>query len=178
VDAKVVEMGRTVYLTVPRWLQGRVDELGPGLSEIYGWLSDNPNNEASRLFLIAHAGQRQQARRDLEAFFARGDWQHSPLTPRWPALTFFLATTIATLDMAGPAEVLFDALLPQADLNCVYFAFIFYGTYAYHLGRLALVLDRRRDAEHLLALALTRHRALAATPWIALTEAALREPTT
>jgi hypothetical protein len=32
--------------------------------------------------------------------------------------------------------------------------------------------------EHLLALALTRHRALAATPWIALTEAALREPTT
>lgn len=172
-DSAIVEMGRTVYLTVPRWLQGRVAELRPGYEEIYRRLPTQPNNTASRIFLDAHGGDTAQTRRDLETFFGDGEFDRVEMAPRFPALVFFLATAVVALDSTCGAEALYDTLVPLAELNCVYYAFVFYGSYAYHLGRLALVLGRKRAAKAFLGLALDRHRALRATPWVRLTETAL-----
>jgi hypothetical protein len=172
-DANVVGMSRTVYLTVPRWFQGRIGELAEGYADIYRLAPQLPNNAASRLFVNAHTIGGKRVAADLDAFFASGAFSRIPMTPRWPGLIFFLASSIATVGATGAAEALYDVVLPLAELNCVYFAFVFYGAYAYHLGRLALVLDRRREASTLLQLALQRHRDLGAAPWVTLTESVL-----
>jgi DNA-binding SARP family transcriptional activator len=172
-DANVVTKARTVYLTVPRWFQGRIGELAEGYADIYRLAPQLPNNAASRLFVNAHTTGGKRAAADLDAFFSSGAFSRIPMAPRWPALIFLLASSIATVGAVGAAEALYDVVLPLAELNCVYFAFVFYGAYAYHLGRLALVLDRRREALTFLQLGLQRHRDLGAAPWVTLTESVL-----
>jgi DNA-binding SARP family transcriptional activator len=79
---------------------------------------------------------------------------------------------IVAADLRDPALV--DAaralLAPHADLTCGIGYRTFAGVAAFHLGRLAAVSGEWADAERHLVVALHRHSALQARPWVAFTQ--------
>lgn len=153
-----------------RWLQGR-------LGEVLDQARSLANLQPERLFwkaLVAwaetesgHLDRVGLSCADVEAFVARGpslDW--------WSVLAASANVAVALEDQAM-AGLVHGALAPYARRNLVGGQVAFYGAVSHVLGVLDAMAGRAADAQAHLDAALERHRAMRATPFVALTAAEL-----
>lgn len=162
---------RTTMLYVPRWLAGRTGDLLPRVRALQDWL-DLPETRAAVAFLAAESGETAAARAALDGI--------DPETVRtleqgtsWGFAMFNLVSCCVRLGERDRCADLYRLLAPHADRNCVYSWLAFLGSYRFHLGRLAAACgDPELAIEHL-EIALERHRAARAWPWVTLARAAL-----
>jgi DNA-binding SARP family transcriptional activator len=86
-----------------------------------------------------------------------------------------LALVAADLRDTALVDTVRALLAPHADLTCGIGYRTFAGVAAFHLGRLAAVTGDWADAERHMLVALRRHSALQARPWVAFTQSVLAD---
>ena len=145
------------------WMRG-----APGPVRTEADAPDGPDTRWDAALELLVDGQADRARvlaRDLVTGV-------SPLPADDERLHALGVLAIVAADLRDPALV--DAvralLAPHADLTCGIGYRTFAGVAAFHLGRLAAVSGEWADAERHLLVALRRHSALQAQPWVAFTQ--------
>jgi tetratricopeptide (TPR) repeat protein len=119
------------------------------LAHVYARL-DRPAEAAS----LVH----EVTRRDLS------DWH---VDEQWLVSICLLAETCGILEDAGPADSLYELVLPYADQNAVAVPEIALDSTGRPLGILATLLGRFDDAERHFDQAATMNERMAARPWVA-----------
>jgi hypothetical protein len=123
--------------------------------------------------LHAEIGRADEARETLDAFGA-DDFRGLPLDGIWLGAVAHLAEAAAVLGDATHAEALHDLLEPYADRNvAVGWASTCMGSAARHLGLLADLLGRRKQAVAYLEAAMAMNERMRARPWVARTQVEL-----
>jgi hypothetical protein len=155
-----------------RELQGRLGELEAQTLAFAGSYPDLFGPRVCLARIRVALGQREPAQRDLEQLASHG-FADLPQGPEWPAVVTGLALLCHELGDARWAAELHARLEPYRDCNLVLGVTCFYGAGAYYLGLLAETQDRLDLALELHEHALSRHRALQARPFEALSLHAL-----
>jgi hypothetical protein len=149
-----------------RWLQGRPGDVRAILED----LAQEPFGRGWRtLFPLWHAGlgRQAEARRSLDAAAADGfAGQHSAVE------VVGLVEACALLGDANAAARLYELLLPYKGWHLTAGTAVYLGAGDHHLGMLAAIAGRWRDAERHLLAAMEQHRHLEARPWLARTRQA------
>ena len=135
-----------LQMAVLRRHQGRMEEIIPAVREM---AERYPALRAWRLALVsflADAGRGEEMRAEYERLAAR-DFDDIPLDGQWLTAVTRISDACAQLRDAERAAILYEKLLPFADLAVVAGrAASLNGPVALYLGRLALVLGRAGDA--------------------------------
>jgi DNA-binding SARP family transcriptional activator len=145
------------------WMRG-----APGPARTETDAADGPDAPWDAALELLVDGQADRARvlaRDLVTGV-------SPLPADDERLHALGVLAIVAADLRDPALVdpVRALLAPHADLTCGIGYRTFAGVAAFHLGRLAAVSGEWADAERHLLVALRRHSALQAQPWVAFTQ--------
>jgi tetratricopeptide (TPR) repeat protein len=120
--------------------------------------------------LLAEMGRSDEAREILDSF-AADDFRGLPLDGIWLGAVAYLAETAAAIGDPTHAETLHDVLEPYADRNvAVGWASTCTGSAARHLGLLADLLGRRKEAIAYFESALAMNERMRARPWVAHTQ--------
>ncbi len=120
--------------------------------------------------LLAETGRGDEAREILDGFAADG-FRGIPLDGIWLGAVGYLAETAAALGDATHAQALQDLLEPYADRNvAVGWASTCMGSAARHLGLLADLLGKRKQAIAHFETALAMNERMRARPWVAHTK--------
>ena len=123
--------------------------------------------------LLAETGRGDEAREILDGF-AADDFRGLPLDGIWLGAVGYLAETAAILGDATHAQALHDLLEPYADRNvAIGWASACTGSAARHLGLLADLLGRRKQAIEHFETALAMNERMRARPWVAHTQVEL-----
>ncbi len=123
--------------------------------------------------LLADTGRGDEAREILDGFAADG-FRGIPLDGIWLGAVGYLAETAAVLGDATHAQVLHDLLEPYADRNvAIGWASACTGSAARHLGLLADLLGKRKQAIAHFETALAMNERMRARPWVAHTQVEL-----
>ena len=123
--------------------------------------------------LLAETARPDEAREILDAFGA-DDFRGLPLDGIWLGAVGYLAETASVLGDATHAETLHDLLEPYADRNvAVGWASTCMGSAARHLGLMADLLGRRKQAIAYFETALAMNERMRARPWVAHTQVEL-----
>jgi tetratricopeptide (TPR) repeat protein len=123
--------------------------------------------------LLAETGRHDEAREILESLAPDG-FRGLPLDGIWLGAVGYLAETAAALGDATHAETLHDLLEPYADRNvAVGWASTCTGSAGRHLGLLADLLGRRKEAIAYFEKALAMNERMRARPWVAHTQVEL-----
>jgi tetratricopeptide (TPR) repeat protein len=147
-------------------LEGPVRAYAERFHSIPGW-------QCVLAHLLAETGRDEEARGILDSFGADG-FRGLPLDGIWLGAVGYLAETAAALGDPTHAEALHDLLEPYADRNvAVGWASTCTGSAARHLGLLADLLGRRKQAIAYFETALTMNERMRARPWVAHTQVAL-----
>lgn len=144
-----------VQLLAIRREQGRIAELEASARQL---VERNPNRAAWRAALgvvLWESGEREQAGDQLEALAAQ-EFTDVFLDGDWMTAMTLIADLCAGLGDETRAALVYDAMLPYAELNVVVgMAAICLGAASRYLGKLAATMGRLRDArehfEHALA---------------------------
>jgi hypothetical protein len=149
-----------------RWLQGRPGDVRAILEDLVhkplgrGWRTLFPLWQAG-------LGWAAEARRSLDAAAADGfAGQHSAVE------VVGLVEACALLGDANAAARLHELLLPYKGWHLTAGTAAYLGAGDHHLGMLAAIAGRWRDAERHLLAAMDQHRRLDARPWLARTRQA------
>jgi tetratricopeptide (TPR) repeat protein len=117
--------------------------------------------------LLAETGRADEAREILDGF-AADDFRGLPLDGIWLGAVGYLAETAAVLGDATHAQALHDLLEPYADRNvAIGWASACTGSAARHLGLLADLLGKRKQAIAYFETALAMNERMRARPWVA-----------
>ena len=123
--------------------------------------------------LLAETGRGDEAREILDGFAADG-FRGIPLDGIWLGAVGYLAETAAVLGDATHAQALHDLLEPYADRNvAIGWASSCTGSAARHLGLLADLLGKRKQAIAHFETALAMNERMRARPWVAHTQVEL-----
>ena len=123
--------------------------------------------------LLAETDRHEEAREILNGFAAE-DFRGLPLDGIWLGAVAYLAETAAVLGDPTHAQALHDLLEPYADRNvAVGWASTCTGSAARHLGLLADLLGRRKQAIAHFETALAMNERMRARPWVAHTQVEL-----
>jgi eukaryotic-like serine/threonine-protein kinase len=146
------------------WERGRFGELEPTLR---GFIAQNPLIVFARCALqlsLLQLRRPDEARIEFERL-AEGDFQLVQRDWNWLPSMFVLAEVCAELGDAGRAEILYRLLAPYASHNAMLGNVYTYGSVAFALGKLAVVLDGPDDAEAHFEAALIANRRIRAVVW-------------
>ena len=147
-------------------LEGPVRAYAERFHSIPGW-------QCVLAHLLAETDRHDEAREILDGFGADG-FRGLPLDGIWLGAVGYLAETAAALGDATHAEALHDLLEPYADRNvAVGWASTCTGSAARHLGLLADLLGRRKEAIAYFEKALAMNERMRARPWVAHTQVEL-----
>jgi tetratricopeptide (TPR) repeat protein len=147
-------------------LEGPVRAYAERFHSIPGWV-------CVLAHLLAETGRHDEAREILDAF-AADDFKGLPLDGIWLGAVAYLAETAAAIGDPTHAEALHDLLEPYADRNvAVGWASTCTGSAARHLGLLADLLGRRKQAIAYFEQALAMNERMRARPWVARTQVEL-----
>ena len=117
--------------------------------------------------LLAETGRGEEARAILDDF-AADDFRGLPLDGIWLGAVAYLAEAAAALRDPAHAEALYGLLEPYADRNvAVGWAATSMGSAARHLGLLADLMGRRKEAIAHFESALAMNERMRARPWVA-----------
>jgi tetratricopeptide (TPR) repeat protein len=123
--------------------------------------------------LLAETGRADEAREILDGF-AADDFRGLPLDGIWLGAVGYLAETAAVLGDATHAQALHDLLEPYADRNvAIGWASTCTGSAARHLGLLADLMGKRKQAIAYFETALAMNERMRARPWVAHTQVEL-----
>jgi DNA-binding SARP family transcriptional activator/tetratricopeptide (TPR) repeat protein len=123
--------------------------------------------------LLAETGRGDEAREILDGFAGDG-FRGIPLDGIWLGAVGYLAETAAVLGDATHAQALHDLLEPYADRNvAIGWASSCTGSAARHLGLLADLLGKRKQAIAHFETALAMNERMRARPWVAHTQVEL-----
>jgi len=135
-----------LQLAVLRRHQGRMEEMVPAVREM---AERYPAIRAWRLALVsflAETGSLDETRAEFERLAAH-DFEDIPLDPQWLTAMTRIADACAHLGDADRAAILYEKLLPFAELAVVAGrAAALNGPVSLYLGRLALTMSRPDDA--------------------------------
>lgn len=154
------------------WEEGRFGELEPTLR---GFIAQNPLIVFARCALqlsLLQLERRDEARIEFERLaedefgLVQRDWN-------WLPSMFVLADVCADLIDAERAATLYRLLLPYSSHNAMLGNVYTYGSVAFALGRLSVVLRQLDDAEAHFELALAANRKIGAAVWLAHTQCEL-----
>jgi tetratricopeptide (TPR) repeat protein len=147
-------------------LEGPVRAYAERFAAIPGWV-------CVLAHLLAETDRHDEAREILDAFAAE-DFRGLPLDGVWLGAVAYLAEAAAAIGDATHAQALHDLLEPYADRNvAVGFAATCMGSAARHLGLLADLLGRRKQAIAHFEAALAMNERMRARPWVARTQVEL-----
>ena len=144
-------------------LEGPVRAYAERFATIPGWV-------CVLAHLLAETDRHDEAREILDGF-AADDFRGLPLDGIWLGAVAYLAETAAALGDPTHAQALHDLLEPYADRNvAVGWASTCMGSAARHLGLLADLLGRRKQAIAHFETALAMNERMRARPWVAHTQ--------
>jgi tetratricopeptide (TPR) repeat protein len=141
-----------------RWHQGRTEEMLPLVEQAAAENPDIPAFGAVYAQTLCECGRIEEAR-PLLARARAADFHHTAYDYIWLTNMAFWADTTVWVGDISAAGVLFDRLAPYESQGVMSGA-TFTGTVGMNLGRLAIVLDRHRDANCLFERADAQLRAL------------------
>jgi tetratricopeptide (TPR) repeat protein len=157
------------------WLrayQGRLSEMAPLLESIAEGVSEGSRYAAailcSRMWMRHRLGDRDAARRDLEAMVP--DAVELPLEHGRVVSLWMLSEVAAGLGDRGRCERLLAELEPEAGLHLHTGPHLLFGCASRPLGLLARALGRFDEAERHFEVALDADTRIGARPWIAETQ--------
>jgi class 3 adenylate cyclase len=154
------------------WEGGRFGELEPTLR---GFIAQNPLIVFARCALqvsLLQLGRRDEARIEFERL-AEGEFGLVQRDWNWLPSMFVLADVCADLVDAERAAILHRLLLPYSSHNAMLGNVYTYGSVAFALGRLSVVLRQFDDAEARFEVALAANRKIGAAVWLAHTRCEL-----
>ncbi len=126
--------------------QGRLDELEPSLNAFLEEYPGLPIWRCGLSLLYCELGRRAEAQRDFERL-AAAEFKHIPKDGNWLAAMTLLAEVCVFLEDVPRATLLYELLIPFADLNAVVgCGAASYGSVAVYLGMLAGVCGRFDEA--------------------------------
>lgn len=153
-------------LAMVRREQGRVAELVDHAGALAARLPTVAVWRCALLWVLAHAGRRDEAAREL-AELAAERFRSLPFNLHWPVQMALLSEGCALLGDGDRAEVLGELLAPYADRHVVAgFGAAYWGPVAYFLAINAATAQRWEDAEHWFDSAVTRARQIGAGTWM------------
>ena len=147
-------------------LEGPVRSYAERFGTIPGW-------RCVLAWLLAETGRRDEARATLDAL-AADDFRVLPLDGIWLGAVAYLAEAAAALGDATHAAALYELLEPYADRNvAIGWASTCAGSASRHLGLLADLLGKRKQAVAHFEAALEMNERMRARPWVARTQVEL-----
>jgi DNA-binding SARP family transcriptional activator len=173
VDERVADASGVFYRIVPRWLQGRLGELGDAMHEIGTWLGHPPRNRAGLALLAASRGARREARQLLDGVLAELD--DLPADSWWAPTVCYLSAACLRGGTAAEAAALRARLLPLTGRDGTFQGKVYYGSYRFFSGALACRSGEYDAACVDLEAALAHHETMGARPWIVLARRELVE---
>ncbi|MFL5953429.1 MAG: ATP-binding protein [Gaiellaceae bacterium] len=153
-----------------RELRGDSTDVSP---EIVALIADYPARPVFRCLLAhldARLGRRAEAAEALAELTADSA-SALPFDQEWLLATSLLAEAAVATGERGPAAVLYDLLVPWADLNVADYPEAIRGSVARYLGLLATQLELFDEAESQFRHALEANERMRLHPWLAFTEA-------
>ena len=150
--------------------QDRLEEMEPVVTAATELYDAVPCWRAALAHLHAQAGQEAECRREFERL-AEGDFGGLPRDGIWLTGAAYCARACAYLGDAGRAAVLYEQLLPYAELNVVTGLGISYvGSVELYLGLMAATAARWEEADRHFTSARAIHERLRSPPWEAHTD--------
>jgi DNA-binding SARP family transcriptional activator len=156
-----------------RWLQGRMEELIPVLSDIAAADPERPTWHSALAWAYAESGALDRASDALDELAGNG-LTAVPRNFEWLATMAGAAIACRHLGDAPRAAEAYELLLPYQSRNCAVGQSAFYGAVEHHLGALSLTVGQPKRARLHLERAVQMHGELDARPFVALTKHELR----
>jgi hypothetical protein len=167
-QAQLISVGQNA---TRRMLQGHAAEYVPGFEALSAADQGNLAWAAITAWFLAEAGAADRAvavlRRAEPAAATNADTNYW-----WWAVVVGFSGAVDLVADKEWAQALYDLAAPYSGSNCTLGLASFLGAADHWLGLLAATAGRLDDAVTHLEAALSRHRAMGARPWTALTEAA------
>lgn len=161
------------HVPVIRWLRSPPADRIMSPDGSHGGPSSAGGADATDALALASSGEHERARIVLRELVA--DLRPLPGGDRRLHDLGLVAFAVAELGDPSLVAATRRLLAPHAELRCGVGYLSFVGSAAFHLGRLAALEGAWADAERHFLLALRRHAALQARPWVALTQSALAD---
>jgi DNA-binding SARP family transcriptional activator len=166
-DERVASAAGIMHLVVPRWLQGRLQELRRPMEDIWAWLDWPPRSRAAAAFYAAERGDRRVALRHLGKVCKQLD--RLPVDAEWTSTMFYLVSASTMAHSAVHAEQLYGPVVSLLGRHCTFRGLTYYGSYSHLAGRLATAMGRWNEACIHFESALVEHDRAGARPWVVLT---------
>jgi tetratricopeptide (TPR) repeat protein len=148
-----------------RWAQGRISEIDPQAVKSLAEQSPGvPGWGAALAFLYSQLGREEEARSEFESL-AASNFEVLPRDGNWLVSIHLLSETCVFLRDSSRAEILYEHLLPYAELSVAGApAVLSLGSVASMLGALAATMQRWDEAVAHFELALERNGRMGARP--------------
>lgn len=166
--SELATVGFGVQMFYMRWVEGRLDELAPGIVSFAGEYPWVPAWGAALAFVYSELGQEVEARSQL-AHLSGNSFEDLPKDAAWLAAMWCLSLSIAALGDERRAVVAYEALLPYADRTVTAGYMLCMGSVATALGMLASTFGRWEEAIAHFDAAVHRDGRMGNKPGVALT---------